>query len=120
MNEEVRGKSESYEARFVSEAGEHYSAKIPLAQWKSLKKDAEYQLAETRSGAYGQSSLQGLQLTSALQNARSAATAMRTPRGARSSMHLGYRPACVAWGDRTIPVRASLSGRRATPPPAAA
>jgi hypothetical protein len=50
MNEEVRGKSESYEARFVSDEGENYSAKIPFAQWKSLKSDAKYQLGRNTFG----------------------------------------------------------------------
>jgi hypothetical protein len=49
-DEEVRGRSELYEAKFVSEEGRHYSAKIRFAQWKLLKEGAKYQLGRNTFG----------------------------------------------------------------------
>jgi hypothetical protein len=49
-DEEVRGRSELYEATFVSEKGRRYAAKVRFAQWKFLKKGAKYQLGRNTFG----------------------------------------------------------------------
>jgi hypothetical protein len=49
-DEEVRGRSELYEAKFVSEEGRRYSAKVRFAQWKVLKEGVKYQLGRNTFG----------------------------------------------------------------------
>lgn len=49
-DEEVRGRSELYEATFVSEKGRRYAAKVQFAQWKLLRKGAKYQLGRNTFG----------------------------------------------------------------------
>jgi hypothetical protein len=49
-SEEVRSRHDSYEARFVSEEGGHYSAKIQFARWKLLKANARYRLGRNTFG----------------------------------------------------------------------
>jgi len=43
-NEEVRGKPESYEARFLSEQDGSYTARIPFARWQALQAGVTYRL----------------------------------------------------------------------------
>ena len=64
-DEEVRGRSKSYEAKFVSKDGRRYSAKIQFTQWKVLtvRRAQSTNWAATCLGAYGQSSLPNVQLT---------------------------------------------------------
>jgi hypothetical protein len=49
-DEEVRGRSKSYEAKFVSKDGRRYSAKIQFTQWKVLKEGAKYELGRNMFG----------------------------------------------------------------------
>jgi hypothetical protein len=49
-DEEVRGRSKSYEAKFVSKDGRRYSAKIQFTQWKALKEGAKYELGRNMFG----------------------------------------------------------------------
>lgn len=49
-DEEVRRKTDSYEARFHSEDGTRYSAQIRFAQWKSLKEGTRYRLGSNTFG----------------------------------------------------------------------
>lgn len=49
-DEQVRRKTESYEAAFVSEEGARYSAKVRFAQWKSLNEGATYRLGRNVFG----------------------------------------------------------------------
>jgi hypothetical protein len=49
-DEEVRGTTDSYEARFVSAEGRRYRAKVRLAQWNQLKGGAKYRLGKNALG----------------------------------------------------------------------
>ncbi len=49
-DEEVRRRSKSYQARFVSEDGSSYSAKVRFERWKLLKDGAKYQLGRNTFG----------------------------------------------------------------------
>jgi hypothetical protein len=49
-DEAVRRKTEVYKANFVSEEGRRYSAKVRLAQWRSLEKGTKYQLGRNTFG----------------------------------------------------------------------
>jgi|ERR1700689_1082867 hypothetical protein len=49
-NEEVRGKEALYQARFVSEESRHYSAKMRLTRWTSLKAGRKYRLGRNTFG----------------------------------------------------------------------
>jgi hypothetical protein len=49
-DEQVRRKSERYEARFVSEIGTPYSAKVGFARWKSLRTGTNYRLGRNTFG----------------------------------------------------------------------
>lgn len=64
-DEEVRRTSESYEARFVSEMGSPTRRRCGLPDGNRCRQAQSINWAATRSGAYGRSSLQRLQLTSA-------------------------------------------------------
>jgi len=49
-DEEVRRRSESYQAEFVSDEGRHYSAKVRFARWRLLNKGASYRLGRSTFG----------------------------------------------------------------------
>lgn len=49
-DEEVRRRSESYEANFVSEEGRRYSAKVRFPQWKLLEEGTKYRLGRNTFG----------------------------------------------------------------------
>ena len=49
-DEQVRSRSESYEARFATEEGVRYSAKIRFTRWKTLQQDRRYRLGRNVFG----------------------------------------------------------------------
>lgn len=49
-DEEVRRRTDSYKARFLSEDGRHYSAQVRFAKWKLLKEGTRYRLGSNTFG----------------------------------------------------------------------